>query len=242
VLAAAGALAALDVEDRGHLAPALCLAAIALAVMHVVRLSVDISWVGFRGGQLLLVCAPALAASLFVSARWRPVAGWLGLAALIMGFPTLLIDTYNAQDITNLAAGPGFPWTEVLDVAHLQALDWVRRNTPPDATVQLDPIARGRTTWSIIPSFAHRRMAAGLPPTLVDEPEYHERSERVRTMFATRDAREAWDVAHALRIDYIWVDDAERRAYPDGLAKFANAPQYFARAFEDSEVTIYRVE
>src|SRR5206468_1180298 len=145
-----------------------------------------------------------------------------------------------AQDITNLSPGPGFPWTQVLDTPHAEAVDWLRRATLATDTVQLDAVARGQTTWSLIPSFAERRMAAGIPRTLVDDPEYHARSERVRQMYETDAASDAWKIARSLRIDYVWVDEVERAAYPGGIAKFNRAPEYFAPAYQNSAVAIYR--
>jgi hypothetical protein len=221
--------------------PAVTLIAVSLVVMHVVRLSVDDSWVGFRAGQMLLVSLPAVTAAAFTfPGAARKIAGTVALLALVAGLPTTLVDLYNAQDITNRAEGPGFPWTEVLDVEHQDALSWMRRATRPTDVIQLDPTARGETTWTIVPSFGERRMAASLPRTLVDVPEYHERSARVKEMFATTDSRRAWDIAHALRIDYIYVDAVERAAYAEGVKKFAASP-LFARAFQNGEVTIYRV-
>jgi uncharacterized membrane protein len=61
-------------------------------------------------------------------------------------------------------------------------------------------------------------------------------------MYSTGEAKDAWDIARSLRIDYIWVDRVERAAYPSGVAKFETAPQLFAPAFKNSEVTIYRVQ
>ena len=221
--------------------PALVLIAVSLVVMHAVRLSVDDSWVGFRAGQMLLVALPGCTAAAFTfPGTASKLAGTIAVLALIAGLPTTLIDVYNAQDITNRSPGPGFPWTEVLDVEHQDALTWMKRTTRPTDVVQLDPTARGATTWTIIPSFGERRMAASLPRTLVDVPEYHERSAQVREMFATTDARRAWDIAHALRIDYVYVDGVERVAYPEGVKKFDDSP-LFARAFQNGEVTIYRV-
>lgn len=224
------------------LAPAITIFS-ALVVMHYVRLRVDDSWVGFRAGQIILVAAPALvAAGLAAPPAWRRSAAVLAAAALVVGLPTTVIDVYNAQDITNLRPGPGFPWTQVLDRPHADALDWLRRATRETDTVQLDAIARGQTTWSIITSFAERRMAAGIPRTLVDDPEYHMRSERVRQMYETQTASDALNIARSLRIDYVWIDEVERAAYPAGVAKFDRAPQSFAPAYRNSEVAIYRVQ
>jgi hypothetical protein len=243
VPALAGIFAARSIgRSRAIVAPVL-MVIVALIVMHFVRLRVDESWVGFRAGQMMLAVIPCLTAGAFAAAQhWRRVAVALASAALIVGLPTTIIDLYNAQDITNLAPGPGFPWTQVLDRAHDDAVGWLRQTTPATAVVQLDAVARGRTTWSLIPSFAERRMSAGLPRTLVDDPEYHARSERVRVMYATADAREAWTIARLLRVDYIWVDEVERAAYPAGVKKFEEALQYFAPAYRNDEVVIYRVQ
>jgi len=219
------------------------LALIALVVMHFVVLTGDASWVGFRAGQMILIAVPALvAAGLAATGRWQHVAIVTGIVALVVGLPTTVIDIYNAQDITNLAPGPGFPWTQVVDREQRDALDWVRRATPVTSTVQNDPLAHQMTTWSIIPSFGERRQAAGTPRTLVQDPEYTERSARVQTMFQTTNAREAYDLARALHIDYIWIDGTERSAYPAGMPKFDASPQFFAPAFRNDEIAIYRVE
>ena len=42
-----------------------------------------------------------------------------------------------------------------------EALEWMKRSTPPDAVVQFEPVARGDTHWAYIPAFGERRMAAG---------------------------------------------------------------------------------
>lgn len=243
VPAAVGAAAAIWSQRSRPLVAPVILIALSLIVMHFVVLSGDDSWVGFRAGQMLLCAAPALIAAGLAATPlgWRRAAIVVATVALLVGLPTTVIDVYNAQDITNLSAGPGFPWTEVVDRDEGQALDWLKRATPATSVVQMDALTRDKTTWSIIPSFAERREAAATPRTLVDDPEYHERSARVRTMYATTSAREAWTIAHELRIDYIWVDQVERNTYPSGMAKFADV-QYFAPAFRNDEVVIYHVQ
>jgi len=241
--AAVGLAAAVRERRARPLAIPCVLIALSVVLMHVVVLRGDDSWVGFRAGQMILVAVPALTAAGLAAADgiWRKAAITTAVLALLAGAPTTAIDVYNAQDITNLSPGPGFPWTEVLDPNQREALEWLRRTTPDSAVVQLDAIARGRTIWSIIPSFAERRQAAGTPRTLVADPEYQERSERVRAMYATTDAREAWNVARALRIDYVWIDEVERATYPAGMAKFEASAQFFAPVFRNARVTIVRV-
>jgi hypothetical protein len=221
------------------------LAATSLLVMHFVRLDVDTSWVGFRAGQMFLAAAPALiAAGLAAAGTWRRIAIAVTIAAALVGAPTTLIDTYNAQDITNFSESPIGPWTVTVTPDETQGLEFLRRITPATAIVQMDPLARERSTWSLIPSFAQRRMAAGRPISLLggteNGSEYGERSLRVQRMYQTGSAKEAWELAHALRIDYVWVDRIERAAYPGGLAKFDEAA-YFIPVFQNAEVRIYRI-
>jgi hypothetical protein len=229
---------------RRTLAP-LALAVLALLLMHFVHLDVDRAWVGFRAGQMFLVAVPALiAAGLSTNGMRRRIAIAITLVAALAGAPTTLIDAYNAQDITNFSASPNGPWTVTITPEETQGLDFVRRVLAANAVVQMDPLARERVTWSLIPSFAQRRMAAGRPISLLggtdDASEYAERSRRVQRMYETPDAHEAADIAHALRIDFVWIDRVERAAYPKGMAKFDDGVQ-FVPVFQNSEVRIYRV-
>jgi hypothetical protein len=168
------------------------------------------------------------------------------ILALLAGLPTTIIDAYNAQDITNFSESPIGPWTVTITHDEHEGLEWLRTSTLPTAIVQMEPMVRERSTWSLIPSFAQRRMAAGQPISLLGGTtpgtEYREKSDRVRTLYATDDAQQAWDIARSLRIDYVWVDRVERAAYPSGVAKFDAAPQRFAPAFKNREVSIYRVQ
>jgi hypothetical protein len=210
-----------------------------LFLLYFVRIS-EASWVGFRAGQLLLVSIPvALARTLDLTA---PVVRAALIAAIAAaGLPTTLIDTYNAQDIGNRRPGPGFRWTLWTTPAQQQAFAWIRANTRDVDIVQMEPVVRGREHWTLIPSFAGRRMAAGQPISLLPIPEYAERSAQVRTVYATTDPAEASAVARRLRIDYLYVDPEDVRAYPDGTRKFDAYPELFERVFANDEVRLYRV-
>ena len=85
-------------------------------------------------------------------------------------------------------------------------------------------------------------MAAGLPISLLATPEYEEKSALVKQMYETLSAEEASAIAHRLRIDYIYVDRTERSRYEKGVAKFSDAPHFFAPAFRNAEVTIFHVQ
>jgi hypothetical protein len=233
------------VAARGtSFAPALpyaVLAFLSLLLMYFVRLSVDHAWMALRAGQMMIVALAALTARFIAAsttASRRLAAAVVVLLALICGTPTTIIDEYNAQDIHNLAMGPGFPWTIVVTPQQQRAYGWIRNNTPPGAIVQMDARSRERSTWSNIPSFAGRRMAGGLPISLLNIPEYAERSDRIRAMYSTGNPVEAAEIARSLHVDYVYVDEVERRAYPDGV-RFESSGA-FQKVFEEGPVAVYR--
>ena len=215
--------------------------AAALLLMHFVTLS-EASWVGFRAGQILLLMLPVLLARVLwaVDMRSRVAAGALAAAVAAAGLPTTVIDTYNALDIGNRRQGPGFHWTLSVTPAQQAAFAWVRTHLPADATVQMEPMLRGREHWSLIPTFAQRRMTAGLPISLLPMPEYETSSAEVQRLYQTDNARQAWLLAHGRGIQYLYVDPDDRAAYPEGVAKFSTEP-YFEQVYANGEVTLYKV-
>ena len=72
-------------------------------------------------------------------------------------------------------------------------------------------------------------------------PEYQATSNQIQQMFATGSAAEASAIAHALRIDYIYVDGSDRARYP-GVAKFDTSPEQFPVGFRRGPVAIYLVK
>jgi uncharacterized membrane protein len=60
-------------------------------------------------------------------------------------------------------------------------------------------------------------------------------------MYQTVIAREAFGIARALRIDYIWIDATERAAHSAGMAKFDTGSEFFTPVFRNSEVLVLRV-
>jgi hypothetical protein len=220
-----------------------CGLAVGLGLLYFVMLS-EKSWVGFRAGQILLAMLTVPLANVFgrLLISGRRVALWtLAAVMFAVGAPTVVIDLHNASDIANRSMGPGFPWTLTVSPGQQEALAWVRSNTPPTAIVQMDPMVRGRGHWSFIPTFARRRMAAGLPISLLPDRAYRDRSHQVRTIFRSSDPARAHDLAREMRIDYLWVDDNERRAYQSGVAAIDAATGYFKPVFRNSDVTIYQV-
>jgi hypothetical protein len=218
---------------------------VGLLVLYEVRLLTDDAWAGFRAGQILQLTLPALAAAAVARAqragRMVRAAGAVCLAALFAaGLPTTLIDVHNAQDTDNRQMGPGFRWTIDITPAEQEALDWIQGATPGTAVVQMDPTSRGRDTWSFIPSFAARRMAAGNAIALIEDPPHLSLIPRVSAIYGAEDGDEAWRMARELGIDYLYVGRAEREAHSGVNERLAGSGQ-FLPVFRNADAVIYAV-
>ncbi len=226
--------------SRSVLLPFMVAIVASLFTMYWVQLSVDTEWVAFRSGHLILVVIAApVAACLAHLARQPRYVLAVVIAVALVGLPTTIIDWYNSRDIYNTLIGPGFPWTIVVTRQQDSAYRWIRENTPTLAVVQMDPTVRERSTWSNIPSFAERRMAAGLPISLLNVPEYRERSDEVAAMYGASDTVKAAEIARRLGINYVYVDEVERTAHAGALA-FEGSP-YFQKVFDAPPVAVYLV-
>jgi hypothetical protein len=241
-LAAAGLLFGRGRGYRWHASVAAL--AIGLTLFYFVSLSTEPVWVGWRAGQIMLVTVPPIVAVLLaqlVDTSRRTVAVLLAALTLVVGLPTTVIDAWNAQDVEHVAMGPGFRWTVVVPPSTQAAMKWIKERTPAEAVVQMSIGPRGRETWTLIPTFAARRMAAGKPISLLQVPEYDQRSGAIDAMFRTTSAAEASQLAHAERVDYVYVDRVERAAFgADAIVKFSDR-QYFDPVFQDGDAAVFQV-
>jgi hypothetical protein len=224
--------------------PAILGLVIPLALIYFVTLTSADVWVGWRAGQILLATTPGLAAvglvRLFETSRVLAVAA--ATVVLLAGLPTTVIDVYNAQDVHNLGEGPGFAWTVRISRGEREALDWIKAFTARDAIVQMEPTERKRETWTLIPSFAERRMSAGLPISLLESPVYLQRSQRVREIYATADPQQAWEIARELRIDFLYFGRVERMAFPEADRVLISRPDRFTPVFQNRETMVLAVQ
>ena len=200
----------------------------------------DIAWVGFRAGNILQVTLPLLAAAglAALASRSRRAAVGLTVGLLILGAPTTLIDTFNAQDIENRTMGPGFRWVIALSPAQQAGFRWLRQATAPDAIVQTDPVPRGRENWSLIPSFGGRRMAAGDPISLLSTPEYGARGATVHTLLTTTDLAAAHASAQGLGIEFLWLDQDDD---PQAAGRLRTRPDLFGLVFQRGDVNVFDI-
>jgi hypothetical protein len=203
-------------------------------------------WVGWRSGHLLLIAFSVMGAAVLTMA-WRRAAARVPLIVavvvlLVPAVPTVAIDVYNAQDITNREPGPSFPWTVVITPPEREALDWIRQSTPLDAVVQVAPRAHGSATWTYIQAFAERRSVAGEPGSMIPRQRYQYATDEVTfgIFLATR-ANDALEMARFLDIDFLVVAPPDRQIYPGAAEMFAENPSLFVPVFKNDAVVVYDV-
>jgi hypothetical protein len=241
----AGLLRLRWVLDRGAAPAALVISALAFYFTADVP-DMGGVWVGWRSGHQLLIAFSIIGAAALTAAWQRrslrvPIAV-LVLLATIPAIPTVAIDVYNAQDISNREQGPSFPWTLIITPPEREALTWVKNATPADAIVQVEPTVRDSGTWAYVPAFAERRMAAGLPISMIPLAPYREASENVRLgIFQALSAVDAHRMARRLRIDYLLVGEPERATYEPAIALMRGRPDLFRPVFQNSAITVYGI-
>ena len=226
----------------------------ALATVSVaVFLYVDVrghenTYVSFRTGQFLYVALAAGTAAAIDAARTWPRArraafAALAVAATLAALPTVALDAYNAQDITNVQRSVGgFPWTVHVTPVHQAAIAWARAHLSSRAVLQMDPIAHGRGTWALLPAFAERRVGVGLALFEPNPRRFDRPMADVRSIFSAGDTATAFAICQRFGITDVWVGPEERAAYGDAAAdKFLADPAHFAPLYAAGGVSIYRV-
>jgi hypothetical protein len=203
-------------------------------------------WVGWRSGHVLLI-ALTLAAGAGVTALWstaqrKALVGTVLAIVVLLAVPTVAIDVFNAQDIDNRHEGAGFPWTLIVTPAEREAFDWIRTHTAPDAVIQAEPFARDPATWAYVPAFAERRMAAGLPISMIPHRPYAYASDTVRSgIFKAPSPQSAHEWAVYLAIDYLLIGDRERQVYRANVEQLLNRPDLVETVFHNDAVVLLKV-
>ncbi len=247
VLGTAGLLTAIGTRRR-EIWPVAALAGVALGFYFYTDVpDMQHVWVGWRAGHLLFVAFTVLAGVLFTVLGEAPfavrIAAWTVAAVLTLAaVPTVVVDVFNAQDITNGNRGPNFPWTLKLSPSEVEALDWLKTHTPNDVIVQPDTFARATASWAYIPAFGERRMAAGLPGAMIPFRPYEEATSVVaKEVFGDSNAKARAVAARRLGIDYLYIGPVEQEAHPELVTLLDARSDLFVVSFRNREVVIYWV-
>jgi hypothetical protein len=237
------AIPALLSERRGlSILGALAVTAIVFYFFVNVRDHQDV-YVGWRVGHFLFMSSAVVIGVLleYVDARpstWQPLQ-WAAIAiALLAGLPTTIIDIYNTQDISEHGEAPYF--TMMMRPDELQAFDWIQKNTRPEALFQVDPIARAVDSWAYLPAFAERRMAIGLPISMVPLAKYQQGSEAINLIFEESPLA-AYERAARARVNYVLIGPQERKAHPGVEERFNSIANLMPLAWKNGTISIYEV-
>jgi len=202
-------------------------------------------YTGWRVGHFMFMSAAVVIGMLLEriavsTSVTQPLQLGVLVIAFLAGLPTTLIDIYNTQDITNHNMAPSAHWTLVLSPDELQAFDWIQKNTRPDALFQVDPLARDSETWAYLPAFAERRMAIGLPISMVPLAKYQQGSEAIRNLFEESPLA-AYERAVRARVNYVLVGPPERTAHPGVEDRFNSIANQMPLAFKNGSISIYEI-
>jgi hypothetical protein len=195
-------------------------------------------YVGWRVGHFMFMAATVVIGILFERVRRR---GWIAIAVLgLMGLPTTVIDVYNTQDITNHGPAPSGRWTLRLTPDDRQVFDWIKDNTGTKNVFQVDPVPRDPEYWAYLPAFAERRMAAGIPISMIPLAKYQEASNTIRQLYDEPPLL-AYERAVRAGIDYIIVGPPERAVHPGVEERFDSVKELLPLAFKNGTISIYEV-
>lgn len=232
-------------DSRGWVFLALWLTCVVFYFYVDIRDHQDV-YVGWRVGHLWFIASAPLAAIAYAWLRGlsrgpRSIGAAALVVVVLAAVPTTAIDVFNTQDIYNWAQGPGFSWTLLISAGEQEAFAWIRENTAPAAVFQLDAWERGPQGWASMAAFAERRLAVGLPISMVPMQKYEEGSRRAAWIFETDDVDSAHALASRNGVEYLFVGEPERRRHPGVQDRFDASSGYFQPVFRNAEVTIYRV-
>jgi hypothetical protein len=202
-------------------------------------------YVGWRVGHFLFMSAAVVIGALFndlplLGGRQRGAILTLAVVMFIGGVPTAAIDIYNTQDTTNHSEMPAGHWTLRLHPDDLQIFDWIRNNTGPTSIFQIDPVARNPEHWAYLPAFGERRMAAGIPISMIPLAKYEHASAEIRLIY-DEEPLFAYERARRAGINYIIVGPPERDAHPGVEDRFNSIPNQLAPVFKNGSISIYEV-
>lgn len=203
-------------------------------------------YVGWRVGHLtFMALIPFMGLAFFGVSQLRGLARVAGGAALAltvaMALPTVVIDAFNTQDIVPNGLGPAWRRTETISPPELEGLAWLRTHTDVRAVVQVDTVARGEVMWAYIPAFAERRMAVGVPLSMVPLQKYQEGAVQVTWLYDAPNPADALTLADRFGIDYLVVGPPERAAHPGVEARWASVSGVMPLVFHNDTLSIYEV-
>ena len=202
-------------------------------------------YVGWRVGHFLFMSAAVVIGALIgdlplLRSNLRRAAAAAVVLMFAAGVPTAAIDIYNTQDTTNHMEMPAGHATLRLHPDDLQIFDWIRHNTDPKAIFQIDPVARNPEHWAYLPAFGERRMAAGIPISMIPLAKYEKASAEIRSLYDEQPLL-AYERAKLAKVNYIIVGPPERASHPGVEDRFGSIQNQLPLVFKNGTISIYEV-
>ncbi len=242
VFGVTGIVLALKNNDRRLIPPSLLLF-VSVCNIFFVSEAAGRSDIAVKLGYTSILSLAALTGYSFSYLKWKTISekilflviGVILLAAL----PTIGMEWYNAQDITNKR------WLTWIKYSDKKACDWIRNSLPADAIVQSWPVYDSVGKFTLLPSFAQRRTAVGDPMHAalfeVDQNQYQEDRFLINLLFQNKNPYLTYKIACNLGIQYIYFGPKERRAFDDsGLERFQD-PNLFKTVYNQEGVSIFQL-
>ncbi len=203
-------------------------------------------YVGWRVGHFtFMALIPFIGVAFLAVREWRGAARVAGAAVLavsvLVGLPTTIVDAFNTQDVVLAVPEGGWNHSEFISRGEQDGLQWLRQHTPADAVVQVDTQTRAEGMWALIPAFAERRMAVGLPLSMVPLKKYQVGAHRIHWLYHVDSAATAYELAVRFGIDYLVVGPPERLAHPGIEARLGATPDLLPLVFHNDALSIFGV-
>jgi hypothetical protein len=239
-------LVAIRSRLRGHeLLIAMLVLSLAVSFLAIVPLDPNTALrKGLKTVQIPFVVLAAEAAAAYLVARRRWWLSAAGALVVLVGAVSVATDIAQYVDVHGRSAMPA----TFLSADELDALEWVRRHTPPDAVFQVvsevRPGSRFRdTAGSLVCTFGERRTLSGdyKAPELfqVDRAKIARRRARLEEMFVARDPETVLAVLRDIQPDYLYMDD--RRPGPVALVRSLAATGAIKEAYTAHHIHVLEV-
>jgi hypothetical protein len=166
--------------------------------------------------------------------------GWLFAFIMVLVLPASItwgMDAWNSSDIKSRR------FTTYMEKEDAEVCRWIRTNLP-ESTVILNYSAKyDDFMQDILPAFAERSVFLGnrifSRIFQVSEDTVRERANVVSRILQFKSARESWDLARRVGIEYIFVTDVDRQKMAELIEKLGQP--YFSLVMQEGNAGLFRV-
>lgn len=161
---------------------------------------------------------------------------------ILLAIPFLLSFHQNAKNAISNTAWKS--WKSMISQADLKACEWIKKSLAPDAVVQSWPNYNEEAPYSLIATFAERRMAVGdsrhVPLFQIPDNVRIEREFQIPKIYE-QDPRPSLITCNHYKIDFIYWGAEEKGRFPGKMEALLAEGEHFKVAYDRDGVTILKV-